>query len=193
MWSCDFIGPTLHPAVPPLKNKKGSKKESSTEKATKFKEKHSEHLVNRNYLPLRRQLPSGKYMQRDLFFHCGRFPQRKKKKKMLLSSILPVTLPSSPTIACCLTVDLSKPLVVVTEGLMVSVRPAKPWRRMRNSWFPSACDSSSVWARLCPCAMVAADPCSGVRGAARAPKSRLYSLSSTPLLLLLNTCGWRRI
>lgn len=138
-------------------------------------------------MPLRRQSPSGKYMQRDLFFHCGRFPQREEKKNVELHLAREPAPPT--TIACCLTVDLSKPLVVVSQGLMVSVRPAKPWRRMRNSWFPSACDSSSVRARLRPCAMVAADPCSGVAGSERG----LYNLSSPAPLLLLHTCGWRLV
>lgn len=60
----------------------------------------------------------------------------------------------APLRRCCLMVDLSKPLVVFTEGLMVSAKPAKPWRERSLQANEEQLVSPCLWQLECVCVRV---------------------------------------
>lgn len=64
---------------------------------------------------------------RQIYFSTSVFISERKKKLKEKKSVFEPH-PHSPLPLCFLMVDLSKPSVAFTEGLMVSAKPANPWR-----------------------------------------------------------------
>lgn len=123
------------------------------------------------------------------FLFLGNLLQREKK---VFSS--PKKSPDEPHPVslhhCCLMVDLSKPLVVFTEGLMVSAKPAKPWREWSLGVNEEQLVSPCLWQLECLSAFVSVCDSSSwpllrVRSVVRGPNVALKSPNVSAVLLLL--------
>lgn len=93
--------------------------------------------------------------------------KKKKTSKRKKCCRAPSPLAPPPLPRCFLMVDLSKPSVAFTEGLMVSAKPANPWRERSLRANEEQLVSPCLWQLeclsvcLCACAVVAADLCTG--------------------------------